>query len=183
MGAAATQARLKLPEEDQLALRHLEDCTEDQVLALMRDLRTERSLEFQIYASREQWFWVPWTTCLAGTILALSSGNHFAALCLPYILGVTAWILGRERKKGLSASLDTLNVRHSWVFNITQCAKHENTVRPFDFDHRVRKQKGYESSDPIHDEGFRYAHLVIRYTPYLWLLLATVGTLRFIYFR
>ena len=34
-------------------------------LAALRDVRAERALEIQILQSREQWFWVPWTVCLA----------------------------------------------------------------------------------------------------------------------
>jgi hypothetical protein len=35
-----------------------------EMLTLLRDLRSERQLEFHIYSSREQWFWVHGLFCL-----------------------------------------------------------------------------------------------------------------------
>src|SRR5262249_37940557 len=96
--------------------------SEVELLTLMQMLHAERMLEFGIYSSREQWLWVPWTTCLWDALLAVTAPNFVVAIGGPLVAGCIAMLFAIRRMPGLRASYDDLNMRHKWVVALTEAA-------------------------------------------------------------
>lgn len=162
---------LALNDEEKKLLDQLTRKTEKERIELLRDLARERVLECQIYAAREQYFWVPWTVLLAGSLGAIVSASGMVALGVTTVSGVAACVLGYLRREGLEVSLLTLNERHKWTFHL--CRDKPDTpavLRPLGFDFRT-----YEDKNGVYDDrhmrGFRYPLDAIQLTPYLWLFL------------
>lgn len=158
----------------------------DGLLSLLRDLRAERQLEFQIYSSREQWFWVPWTVLLAGTVAAISSASGLAAVVLPPMAGACAQAVGLWRRPGLEESLRALNQRHKWTHWLTKCDAKDPSARMFGFRFRTETEVDRDARDRVeidrdlrHVLGFEYPINVIRFTPWVWGLLWFAGGVRF----
>ena len=167
--------KLTPSEEEILKAVKLKAAT-DGILPLLRDLRAERQLEFQIYSSREQWFWVPWTVLLAGTVAAISSASTVTAVVLPPITGACAQGLSFWRRHGLEASLQALNQRHKWTYWLTRPDATDPSARMFGFEFRTAAEV---DKDPGHMLGFQYPTKVIRLTALVWGLLWIAGFVRF----
>ena len=178
------QNLLKLTEKEEKLLKRIrEECPEeDKLLALLNALHAERTLEFQIYASREQWFWVPWTTCLAGALVALTRDDPIISIGVPLVTGLTAFLLAWLRLPGLKASYNTLNMRHKWVVAITdEISENYPRIQALSFASRFDKhQHGDEQMrilDKAHEEGFAYPSKIRWLTILIWSLLISLGYL------
>jgi hypothetical protein len=147
----------------------------DNVLQLLRDLRSERQLEFQIYASREQWFWIPWTVFLAGTLAAISSTSPLPGLIAPPLTAICAFALCRLRGPGLNESLAALNQRHKWTYWLTHKDLKNPCAQMFDFEFRVAG----ENCDSRHMIGFSYPDKMPGFTIRVWSVLWFLGIVRF----
>src|SRR4051794_37829256 len=89
---------LELDAQDKEILSKLRQLDEVNLLELLRDLRHERALEYQIYATREQWLWVPWTACLTATIIAQNSSLAVVRVGVSVItFGLALWVAMRRR--------------------------------------------------------------------------------------
>ena len=176
---------LKLSTEEQEIYQSFVSETEEVLLEHLRDLREERKIEYQIYSSREQWFWVLWTTCLAGALLAVSINSPLVSIGMPLVTGVLAFWIAKERFTGLSASLDALNMRHRWVVIITEIKAKGNKVHPrlhtLGFRSRLlRLQRGdqlEETIDDIHEKGFEFPLKAKQWTLFIWGSLILISVL------
>lgn len=173
---------LMLTEPEDKLLEYLLKKEEKDLFDLLHALHAERMLEFQIYSSREQWFWVPWTTFLAGALLAVTKDEPIICIGVPVVTMLTALLLAWLRLPGLKASYDALNVRHKWVVAITEkVADDKALILPLGFRSRLLKQKlGDEPMrilDDIHEKGFKYPRKVMLWTIVIWGLLILLGYL------
>lgn len=151
---------------------------EDRLLSLLRDLRAERHLEFQIYSSREQWFWIPWTVLLAGTLAAISSASTLTAFVVPPLTAACARELCFLRRPGLDESLRALNQRHKWTYWLTDRDALHPSAQMFGFAFRTSTEAD-EVFDRGHMVGFSYPVNTIRFTTLVWGLLWAAGIVRF----
>jgi hypothetical protein len=178
------------PPEDVLALTpderavrdELLQLPEEELLRLLQMLHDERMLEFGIYSSREQWLWIPWTTCLGGALLAVAAPNWPVAVFGPAVAGAIAMLFTIRRMPGLKASYDALNMRHKWVVALTESAPSSyRRLVPLGFRERLlRQQRGagdLRVLDDIHVDGFAYPRRLILWTPVVFATLTGLGVL------
>src|SRR5262249_21777363 len=176
---------LHLSEDEKRLLKRILDQEKDKLLDLLHALHRERTLEFQIYSSREQWFWVPWTTCLAGALLGITRGESLSiSVGVPLVTGFIAFILAWRRVPGLAASYAALNMRHRWVVAITESVEEDEFpgLKTLGFKHRLKPtgDRGSDQAywlDDIHDKGFAYPRRLPIWTSIFWLLLVLLGYL------
>jgi hypothetical protein len=150
-------------------------------LAALRDVRAERALEIQILQSREQWFWVPWTVCLAAGLSSQYSPSPIVRIGVAVICCVLANVLAYLRWVGLKTTLAALDIRQAKVLALTYRDKRLEHVgfdeRGVSFEEHSHGTKAYHDRD--HERGFRYPLRVIALTPFLWIaiiLLAVAST-------
>jgi hypothetical protein len=171
---------LKLNDADRALLAEVEKLGEEKLVELLRDLRAERTLEYQIYSTREQWLWVPWTTCLGRSFVALSANSPVIRIGVVLVAGVLAFWIAHRRRVGLEASFDALNMRHKWVVHITRLLKAKARLRLLGFDERLEVARGSAPKDPIHLRGFRHPLRTRVWTAFIWaglLLFAVLSSL------
>lgn len=166
---------LELDYEDKETLKAINALDDDKRLELLRLLHGERTLEYQIYAAREQWLWVPITTCFAGAILAISTSKPIISIGLCLVTGLTAAWVARRRRKGLLSSYDALTMRHKWVVALTDSAHATPRMKPLSFDDRITKQKQEGSQDAVHSDSFRYPLDALPRVVVVWIGLLAVA--------
>jgi hypothetical protein len=149
---------------------------EEALLSLLRDLRSERQLEFQIYSSREQWFWIPWTVLLAGTLAAITAANPVTGVVVPPFTFACAFGFCLLRRHGLDESLRALEQRHKWTYWLTQSSSAPPSVRMFDFGFRAQDDL---ADDPRHKRGFSYPVKMRWVTCLVWMSVWVAGSVKF----
>jgi hypothetical protein len=179
ISSPANMNLLELDDTDEKLLKELKKLEEDDLLEHLRDLRAERIFEYNIYATREQWLWIPWTTCLAAAILALTAPWAVVRIGTSIITGLFALLVAYRRRPGLLASYNALSIRHKWVIALTRCNKDSSCPRlkTRGFDDRIVSGKGGNPIDQIHIEGFRYPLDAIKWTLCAWIPLILLALL------
>jgi hypothetical protein len=145
-------------------------------LAALRDVRAERALEIQILHSREQWFWVPWTVCLAAGLSSQYSPSPVVRIGVAVICALLANLLAFLRWIGLKTTIGALDIRQAKVLALTHGDKQ---LEHLGFDERGISRDRNSLKDLNHERGFRYPLRVIVLTPFLWIaiiLLAVAST-------
>jgi hypothetical protein len=168
------QNPLELDKKDEETLAALDDLDEDKRLELLRLLHAERMLEYQIYATREQWLWVPLTTCFAAALLALNATSPVIRVGVCVITGIVAIWIAYRRRMGLLASYDALNIRHKWVVALTSSPKSTPRMKVLGFDDRLKKQKD-RPLDEAHAKSFRYPLDALALVIWVWLALLGIA--------
>jgi hypothetical protein len=173
---------LKLTAEEESLKDDLLNLREDELLELMKLLQGERVLEAGIYAAREQWLWVPWTTCLAGAFVAVTMSNPVIAVGGPLCAGIIALSFALLRKPGLEASYDALNMRHKWVVALADRAPSSHLrLKTLGFTPRLLEERSWLGGsvlvDATHVGGFKYPTHLRSGTVVIFLLLAALGAL------
>lgn len=175
-----TSNPLDITPEELVFLKKIVALGQENLLKLLQALHAERTLEFTIYSSREQIFYVAWAACVAGAFAGIAQNNPAMAIGIPIATGIFATLIGHLRKAGLKASYDALNMRHKWVVAITECVPQtEVLLLPLGFRSRLLKTPNGDSQikvlDDIHIEGFQFTGRVIRWTPAIFLVLTMIG--------
>lgn len=167
------QNPLELDDEDKAILEELEKLDEDEQLELLRLLNAERMLEYQIYATREQWLWVPLTTCFAAALLALTATPIISiGVCL--VTGIVAIWIAYRRRPGLLASYEALNMRHKWVVALTGSPNASTRIKVLGFDERLYMYQG-KPHDTKHAKGFQYPLDALALVIWVWFVLLGIA--------
>ncbi len=167
------QNSLELDDESKKTLKELEKLGEDEQLELLRLLNAERILEYQIYATREQWLWVPLTTCFGAALLALTATPIISiGVCL--ITGIVATWIAYRRRPGLLASYEALNMRHKWVVALTSSLNASPRIKVLGFDERLYMYQG-KPHDSKHVRSFQYPLDALALVVWVWLALLGIA--------
>jgi hypothetical protein len=169
------QNPLELDKEDEKILEELDQLTEDQRLELLRLLHAERTLEYQIYSTREQWLWIPLTTCFAAALLALNATSPVVRVGVCFVTGIVATWIANRRHTGLLASYDALNIRHKWVVALTSSSSAKARMKVLGFDDRLQKPKRGGPLDEMHAKSFRYPLDALALVVWVWLALLSIA--------
>ena len=176
----AVNTKLDSPADQQL-VANLRALTEAQLLDLLRDLRSERVLENQIYAAREQWLWIPWTTCLAGALLGVTAQPLPIRLGVPFVTWfVTGWIVSK-RRRGLQYSFEQITRRHDEVVAITMSQPNHPRLSVLGFDwrlmHHFALDRGSSIDDIAHHDGYEFPMNLWIAAHVFWCFLVVIAAL------
>jgi hypothetical protein len=147
-------------------------------------LQAERTIEMHHVHNREQWFWVSFTTCLAGSVVALTSSSSPAIFVgVPAVMFFLNLYLSWIFNLSIQTSLEALTERHNTFVNFvdqTPC------LHDLSFGFRnPRKETGLEGKvtivDDVHLKGCRYTVRTTIVAPIFTFALFAVGLARHYY--
>lgn len=176
---------VELNPKDRELLNGVLKMNDDEIVELLRDLRSERHLEYQIYASREQWMWVLWTASLAAAIVGLTSPNAAVRMGVTLVTGCFAYWIAQKREPGLLASFEALNLRHRWTVAITDDKRLPDQLKvrlaPLGFGSRLLTRSDGSRLDITHVQGFQFPLGAKSWTIALWIGLLAVSVVSLAY--
>jgi hypothetical protein len=144
-------------------------------------LQAERTIEMHHVHNRDQWFWVSFTACLAGSVLALTSSNSPAIFIgVPGVLFLLNLYLSWIFHISIGISLKALTERHNTFVNLVD--KNE-CLHDLSFAFRDPKKvpclEGKEKIvDDVHFMGYRYTLWTTIAAPCFMFALFVVGLSR-----
>jgi hypothetical protein len=168
---------LRMSDEDLDLLKEILEYPELRLLEILRDLRQERLLEYQIYSTREQWMWIPWTSAFAAAIAGLLSPFVEIRVAVVLVTGLFAAYISQRRRVGLTTSFNALNMRHQWVVHISRSGNFPS-LKVLGFDPRLLVERDGTPHDILHVRGFKFPLDARILTAYVWIPLLAAASYR-----